>query len=144
VLDEAEPARSAVEAEIDVASVDTGQPQRDDHLRTSDFFEVERYPKITFRSTRVEPLSQDRFRVVGDLTMRGVTREIALDATYNGRTRHPRGYDVAGFTAETTINRDDFGVQFNMALETGGWALGKTVRVLIEIEAIQQESAAAP
>jgi polyisoprenoid-binding protein YceI len=136
VVDGANPADSSVEAEIAAASIDTREEQRDAHLRSADFLEVETYPTISFKSTRVEGTKgSDQLRVVGDLTIRGVTREVVLDATLNGRGKNPWGQEVAGFTAETTINRKDFGLNWNAALETGGLLVSDTVKILIEVQA---------
>ncbi len=136
-LDEADLARSSVEAEIDAASVDTRDEQRDAHLRSADFFDVERYPRLTFRSTRVERLGEDRVRVTGDLTIRGTTRPVTFDAELTGRGISPWGTEVIGFRAETAINRKDFGLVWNVALETGGVLVSDTVKVLLEVEAIK-------
>jgi polyisoprenoid-binding protein YceI len=138
-LDETDPTRSSVSVEIDVASIDTGEPQRDAHLRSADFFDAERYPVITFQSRRIEEAGHDRYRVVGDLTIRDVTREVTLDATYEGRARDPYGNERIGFSARTTLNRRDFGLTWNVALETGGFIVGDTVTVSAEVEAIKQE-----
>src|SRR5439155_3904267 len=117
ILDVADdPSRSSVRAEIDAASISTGDAKRDAHLRSADFFDVEQYPTITFTSTRVEPRGEDRFRLIGELTLHGQTREVALEATLNGRGTNPWGQEVAGFTAETTLNREDFGLNWNVAL----------------------------
>ena len=137
VYDEHDPARSKVEVEIDAASIDTREPQRDEHLRSADFFEVEKYPTITFRSTRVEPLSSDRMRVVGDLTMHGVTREVALEASFLGSGTNPWGQRVAGFSATGELNRKDFGLNWNAALEAGGVLVGEKIRINLEVEASQ-------
>ena len=137
VYDENDPARSRVEVEIDAASIDTGEPQRDEHLRSADFFEVEKYPTITFRGTRVEPLSSDRLRVVGDLTMHGVTREVALEASFLGSGTNPWGQRVAGFSATGELNRKDFGLNWNAALEAGGVLVGEKIRINLEVEASQ-------
>lgn len=138
-LDEANPTGSRVEIEIDAASIDTRDPQRDAHLRSADFLDVERYPTITFRSTRIESLGGDRYRVYGDLTIRGVTRAVALDAIYTGRLKNPWGKEVIGFEATTSVNRHDFGASWNLALEAGGFLVGDTVKVSLEVEAIKQE-----
>jgi len=136
--DESDPGSASVEAEIDTASIDTGDADRDAHLRSPDFLDVEQYPTITFKSTRVERVAEDELRVTGDLTIRGVTREVSLATTYNGRGTNPWGQEVAGFTAETRINRKDFGLTWNVALETGGLLVGDKIDVLIEIQAIKQ------
>ena len=134
-----DPSGSSVEVEIDAASLDTGEPQRDTHLRSADFLDVERFPSLTFSSTRIEPIDRERFRVYGELTIRDVTREVALDARRHGRVRTPFGTEVAGFTATTEINRTDWGLTWNVALEAGGWLVGDTVNILLEVQAIRQE-----
>jgi polyisoprenoid-binding protein YceI len=140
VLDGQHPERSRVEVEIDAASLDTRTPMRDDHLRSADFLHVEEHPTITFRSTRVElppgaavepGLS---FKVAGDLTIRGVTREVVLDATWAGEGVGPRGGKVSAFSASTRINRKDWGLTWNVALETGGVLVGDEIRIEIEAE----------
>jgi polyisoprenoid-binding protein YceI len=136
IMDEANPASSSVEAEIAAASIDTREEQRDAHLRSADFLDAETYPKITFKSTSVEGAKgSDRLKVRGDLTIRGATRQVVLDTTLNGRGKNPMGQEVAGFTAETTINRRDFGLNWNAALETGGMLVSDTVKILIEVQA---------
>ncbi|MHB8990177.1 MAG: YceI family protein [Chloroflexota bacterium] len=132
------PERSSVGARIDTASIDTRNADRDTHLLSPDFLDAERYPHITFESRRVEPLGDGRYRIVGDLTVRGATREVALDATFAGTGKSPWGQQVAGFSAETRINRKEFGLNWNVALETGGWLVGDEVRIYLEAEAIQQ------
>jgi polyisoprenoid-binding protein YceI len=133
--DEADRSRAWVEAEIDAASIDTGDPDRDNHLRSAEFLDVERYPTITFRSKRVDPQDEDELWVVGDLTIRGETREVELATVYNGRGTNPWGQEVAGFTATTQINRKDFGLTWNVALEAGGFLVGDTLDVLVEVQA---------
>lgn len=137
VTDAENPALGTVEVEIDVASIDTRDQGRDEHLRSDDFFAVATYPSLSFRSTRVEPGQNGNFRVFGDLTIRGVTNEVTLDATYNGRGTTPWGYDVASYTATTEINRKEYGLTWNAALESGGLLVGDTVKILLEIEAKQ-------
>jgi polyisoprenoid-binding protein YceI len=138
--DESDPTQASVEAEIDASSIDTGDASRDAHLRGPDFLDVEHYPNITFKSRRIERMGmQDEFRVHGDLTVRGTTREVALDTSYNGRGKNPFGKEVAGFTAETTLNRKDFGLNWNAALESGGLLVGDQVSVLIEVQAVKRE-----
>ncbi|HEY8490839.1 MAG TPA: YceI family protein [Dehalococcoidia bacterium] len=138
-LDEAEPARSTVEAEIPAATVDTRAPDRDAHLRSPDFFDVEHHPTITFRSTRVELTGEGRGRVHGELTIRGVTRPVVLETVFNGRGKNPFGKEVIGFTARTTINRKEFGLTWNTPLEAGGWLVGDEVQILLEVQAVRQE-----
>lgn len=138
--DESDPTRASVEAEIDASSIDTGDENRDAHLRGPDFLDVANYPKITFKSTRIQRAgAQDQFQVYGDLTVRGTTREVVLDTSYNGRGKNPFGKEVAGFTAETTINRQDFGLNWNAALESGGLLVGDKVNVLIEVQAVKKD-----
>ena len=109
IIEDADPTQSAVDVEIDAATITTGDIQRDAHLRSPDFLDVEQYPTITFRSTRVEG-THERFRVVGDLTIRGVTREVVMDSEFVGRGTNPYGKEVAGYTATGQINRKDFGL----------------------------------
>jgi polyisoprenoid-binding protein YceI len=137
-LDEQDISRSSVEAEIDAASLDTRVEQRDTHLRSQDFLHVEQHPVITFKSTQVERVGDDRLNVTGDLTIRGTTRTVVLDATLTGRGKSPFGTTVAGFEAHTTINRKDFGLNWNVALEAGGFLVGDTIKINIEAEAILQ------
>lgn len=138
LVDGEDPTRSSVEVEIDAASVWTGQERRDEHLRSVDFLDVEHYPTIAFKSIRVEPISQDRLRLVGDLTIRGATRQVVLDAIVHGQAKNPWGQTVAGFTAETTINRKDYSLEWNVEIESG-WLVGDTVQILLEVLAIKQE-----
>jgi polyisoprenoid-binding protein YceI len=139
-LDEANPGRSSVEVEIDVASIDTGVADRDAHLRSADFFEVEKYPKMTFRSKRIEgsyASEGDSFKVVGDLTIRDVTREVVLDAVFEGKGKDPWGGERIGFSASTRIDRRDFGLTWNQALETGGVLVSHEVRISLEVQAVK-------
>jgi polyisoprenoid-binding protein YceI len=141
IVDAAEdPKYSSVKAEIDVTTLITGDPQRDEHLRSPDFFDVANHPSITFESRRVSG-SREHFTVTGDLTIRGQTREVTLDVTFNGVGTNPLGQSVAGFTVETEINRKDFGLNWNMALEAGGFLVGDHARIEIEVEAVREEPA---
>jgi len=135
VYDATDPSRSTVEVEIDAASIDTHESQRDAHLRSAEFLEVETYPTITFKSTRVDATGAARLRVIGDLTMHGVTREVALDASFLGSGTNPYGQVVAGFSATGELNRKDYGLNWNAALEAGGVLVGDTVKIAFEIEA---------
>jgi polyisoprenoid-binding protein YceI len=128
--------RSSVDVEIGAASITTGEAQRDGHLRSPDFLDVERFPTIRFVSTRVERQGTDRARLIGNLTIHGVTREVALDVEFNGSGQSPFGTTVTGFTAHTSINRKDFGLNWNVALETGGWLVSDTIKISLEIEAV--------
>jgi polyisoprenoid-binding protein YceI len=141
VLDVAEdPSLSSVQVEIEAASITTGDEQRDTHLRSADFFDAESYPAISFKSTRIEG-DRDAFKVVGDLTLHGVTREIVLGAEFNGVGTNPWGKRVAGFSAETKLNRKDFGLNWNVALEAGGVLVSDTIKVQIELQAVEQAAA---
>jgi polyisoprenoid-binding protein YceI len=137
--DEDDPTTARVEATIETATIDTSEANRDAHLRSPDFLDAEQFPAITFKSKRVERRGADEFRMTGDLTIRDVSREIGLEMTYNGRGKNPFGKEVAGFTAETTINRKDFGLKWNVALETGGMLVGDKLDILIEIQAVKEE-----
>ena len=138
-IDDADLTRSTVEATIDAASIDTGTAQRDTHLRSPDFLDVERYPEITFRSTRVEGDSPGGFRLEGDLTVHGVTRPVVLDVEYHGWTTDPWGGRRAGFSASTEVDREDFGLTWNVAIESGGVLVGKKAHLELEIEAVKQD-----
>ena len=135
--------RASVDVTIDAASIDTGVADRDTHLRSADFFDVEKFPELTFRGRRVEPKGDDRFALVGDLTIRGTTREVALEVESAGQTRDPWGNLRAGFAARTSVDRKEFGLTWNQALEAGGVMVGDKVEIEIEIEAVRQEATAA-
>lgn len=141
-LDAKDFTRSTFEGEIDVASIDTGNADRDNHLRNNDFFDVASHPKITFKSTRVEAKGEGEYVVHGDLTIRGVTKPVALDVEFHGTSKNPYGKTVAGFGARGTINRKDFGVSFNAVLETGGVALAEKVKLELDVEATLEEDKA--
>jgi len=143
VVDPTDFTRSRFEGEVDVASIDTGNAQRDDHLRTSDFFDAPNHPKITFKSARVERRGEDTFVVHGDLTIRGVTRPIALDVEFHGTSKNPWGKTVTGLSARATLNRKDFGVSYNAVLEAGGVAVGEKVTLELEAEFVAAEATAA-
>ena len=136
-LDTQDPSRSSAEVEIDAATIDTREDKRDGHLRSPDFFDVEKYPTITFRSRRIESLGGNRFRVTGDLTIRHVTREIVLDATEEGRARDPWGGERIGFTATGKIDRREFGLTWNQALEAGGVMVSNEIKLSIEAQAVK-------
>ncbi|MDQ3809689.1 MAG: YceI family protein [Chloroflexota bacterium] len=134
-----DPTLSSVDIEIDAASLTTNDESRDAHLRSADFFDADRFPTITFDSTRVEG-TRDEFTVTGNLSMRGVTREVTLQVTFNGVGTNPWGKTVAGFTAETRINRKDWGLNWNVGLEAGGVLVSDQVKISIEIEAIKDQA----
>lgn len=137
-LDEDDPTRSTATLTIEAASIDTGVPARDEHLRSADFFDVATYPQITFRSTAIERRSDSVYRVVGDLTMKDVTRPVELDVTVLGFYRSMQGARRVGFSGSTTINREDWGLTWNVALEAGGWLVGKEIRIEFEVAAEEQ------
>ncbi len=126
--------RSSFAGEIDVASIDTGNNDRDNHLRTNDFFDAPNHPKILFKTVRIEKTGPGEFTVLGDLTIRGVTQAVSLDVEYNGVAKSPYGKTVTGLSARGTINRKDFGVSFNAVLETGGVAVSDKVKLEIDVE----------
>ena len=133
-LDTADFTRSCFEGEVDVASIDTASSMRDDHLRASDLFDVARHPKITFKSTRIAAKSAGVYVVHGHITIRGVTRPLVLDVEFRGTAKNHRGVTVAGLSATGTINRKDFGMSYNFALETGGVAISEKVAIDIDLE----------
>ena len=136
--DDEDPAKGEVEIRIGVGSIDTREPQRDTHLRSADFFDAETFPAITFKSRRIDGVRGDTFKLVGDLTIRGVSREVALDVTSEGRGKDPWGGERAGFSATTKIKRSDFGLTWNQLLETGGVAVGDEVKIAIDVELVKQ------
>jgi polyisoprenoid-binding protein YceI len=137
VLDDANPADATAEITIAVASIDTREPQRDAHLRAADFFEADTYPTITFRSRSVRAVSSEGFKLVGDLTIHGVTREITLDVTAEGRSKDPWGAKRAGYSATTKIKRSDFGLTWNQLLEAGGVAVSDDVKITLDIQLVK-------
>jgi polyisoprenoid-binding protein YceI len=138
-LDEANPENSRVAATIDVASIDTNVPDRDAHLRSDDFFNAEKFPKITFESTKLERHGETEFSLTGNLTIRDVTREVVIDGEFEGRLIDPWNNDRAAFSAQTEISRKDFNVRWNQALETGGVAVSDKVKISIYVEAVRQK-----
>jgi polyisoprenoid-binding protein YceI len=137
-FDEERPERSTVTLTIDAATVDTNNADRDQHLRSDDFFAVQNYPTISFRSSHVVRTGADAYDVTGTVTIRGVAREITLPVTYLGTATDPWGNARAGFETELTTNRKDFGLTWNAALETGGFLVGDDVRISVSIQAIAQ------
>ncbi len=134
--DEKNPRNSTVEATLKAASIDTRTDQRDQHLRSGDFLDVEKFPEIKFRSTRIEG-DRDEFKLTGDLTIRDVTRPITLDVRFEGQTKDPWGGERVGFSATGKIDRRDFGLVWNQLLETGGVAVGNDIKIGLEIEAVK-------
>jgi polyisoprenoid-binding protein YceI len=137
-----EPENSHVEVEIGAASLITGNDDRDAHLKSEDFFDVAHYPTITFASTAVRPQREDTWELVGDLTVRGTTRPVTLQVDFDGGGISPMGDERIGFSAATDVNREDFGLTWNVALETGGLLVGKTARIELAVQAIAAGKAA--
>jgi polyisoprenoid-binding protein YceI len=132
-----DPTQSSVTATIQAASISTGVDQRDGHLRTGDFLEVEKYPTLEFKSTGVTAIDGNEFTLPGELTIKGITKPVVLKVEFEGATVSPYGKDVFGFTATTEIDREDWGITYNMALEAGGVMVSKNVKIEIEGEAIR-------
>ena len=143
-IDENDPTKSKIEATIDTASINTRVEKRDEHLKSPDFFDVAKYPTITFTSKKIEKVGDTKFKVTGDLTIRGITKEVVLDVEGNPKAfKDPFGMMRVGGNATTTINRKDFGLAWNKALETGGVVVGDEVTITIDIEMTQKEAKAA-
>ena len=132
-----------VRVSIGTASVDTREPKRDEHLRSADFFDAGRFPTIDFVSRQIEKAGEGRYAVTGALTIRGVTRDVTLDVAAEGQVRDPWGGLRAGFSAKGVINRTDFGLTWNAALETGGVLVGEEVKLSIDLELVQQATSSA-
>ena len=141
-IDEERPEHSSVTATIDAASVDTGALMRDDHLRSADFFDVANYPQLSFRSTRVARVRGDEWKITGDLTIRGVTREVVLDTEFEGQILDAFGKQRAAFSATAQVNRKDFGLNWNGVIEAGGVVVGDKIRIELHIAAVRDEAAA--
>ncbi|HJQ11257.1 MAG TPA: YceI family protein [Gemmatimonadaceae bacterium] len=137
-VDESEPANSSVEATLQAATLDTRIEPRDQHLRSADFLDVEKFPLITFRSTDIQGDEQN-FKLTGDLTIRDITRPITLDVTFEGQTKDPWGGERLGFSATGKFDRRDFGLTWNVLLESGGLTVGNDIKIQIEVEAIKQD-----
>ena len=137
VTDEADPTKAQVEVTLDVTSIDTREPQRDAHLKSADFFDAEKFPTITFKSTRVTDVRGDQFKLAGDLTIHGVSREVTLEVTSEGRGKDPWGGERAGYSATTKVNRRDFGLTWNQALETGGFVVGDEIKISLDLELVK-------
>ncbi|MEU9130306.1 YceI family protein [Kitasatospora sp. NPDC048540] len=136
-LDGANPANSTAELVIKVASVNTNQAQRDEHLRTGDFFAAETYPEITFKSTTAERIDSDTYRMHGDLTIKDTTRQVVLDLDFTGSATDVYGADRVGFEGGTTVDRTSWGLTYNAALETGGVLIGEKVKLTLDISAVK-------
>jgi polyisoprenoid-binding protein YceI len=137
-MDEADFSSAKINLSAEMASLTTNNEQRDNHLRTSDFFEVEKYPELKFRSARIEKINNDNYVLYGDLTLKGVTKPVKLNVEYNGLTKDPWGGERAGFLIIGKINRSEWGVNFNGVLETGGVMLSEEVRINSEIQLVKQ------
>jgi polyisoprenoid-binding protein YceI len=136
-LDEADPAKSSIDVKLDAATIDTHNGQRDEHLRSADFFDVKAHPNLTFVSRRVESLGGSKYRITGDLQIRGTTREVVLDAEETGRGKDPWGQEKIGFVASGSIDRKDFGLTWNQALEAGGVLVSDEVKISVDGQAIR-------
>ncbi len=141
-FDESAPTSAKVTVEIDAASIDTRTADRDTHLRSEDFFFVERFPTLTFTSTSVIPRGADAFDVAGQLTIRGISQDVVLPVDFLGKAKDPWGNDKIAFETELTINRKDFGLHWNAALETGGFLVGDQVKITIAVQALPVAKAA--
>jgi polyisoprenoid-binding protein YceI len=137
-FDQDHPENASVEAHIEADTINTREGQRDAHLKSADFFNAAEFPELVFKSTRIELAGETAAGVHGDLTIRGVTKPVILDVTYLGASKSPRGATAVGFEASTKINREDWGLTWNVALETGGWLVGKEITIHIEAEFVQQ------
>ncbi|MBI4311489.1 MAG: YceI family protein [Chloroflexi bacterium] len=137
-FDEQEPERSSVEAWVDLASVDTKEPNRDNHLRSADFFDVANHPTMHFKSKAIKSTSKGKYQVDGDLTIRGVTRAVSLEGEYGGFGKDPWGGIRAGVSLQGTVNRKDFGLTWNQVLEAGGVLVGDAIKISIEAELVKQ------
>ena len=135
--DDTDPGSASIQLTIPVAGIHTRESQRDAHLRSSDFFDAEHHPAITFKSTRIVPAGTETFAVTGDLTIRGITRPVTLTVHAGGRGRDPWGGERVGYSATTRINRKDFGLNWNQVLETGGVLVGDDVKVSVELELVK-------
>jgi polyisoprenoid-binding protein YceI len=140
-LDEQDLTRSSVDVRIDAASIDTQVVDRDNHLRSADFLDVARHPQLTFRSRRIEKASGGTYRVIGDLDLHGVSREVTLEAEFAGTGKDPWGNQRAGFSAKAALDRREFGLVWNAALEAGGVLVGEKVEIAIELEAVKKVAA---
>lgn len=142
-LDEQDLTRSKIDVTIDAASIDTREDKRDEHLRSADFLDVASFPAITFSSTQIEREGEDTYRVLGELTIHGVTRPVALEVEGGARVTDPWGGTRTGFSAKTSISRKDFGLTWNVALEAGGFLVGDKLEITLEIEAVKKSASAA-
>jgi len=131
---------SSVDFHIKVTSIDTNVADRDKHLRSADFFDIEKYPEITFKSESIQAAGKDKYNVTGPLTMHGVTKKVTLPVTLGGQVKDPWGNTRAGFEIETTLDRKDYGIVWNKALDSGGVMLGDDVKVAINLETVRKDA----
>lgn len=136
-FDEANPILTTVDIQVEISSINTNEEKRDAHLRSADFFDAENHPVMTFQSKKVEQVDENNARLIGDLNIRGVSREITLNVEYLGKAKSPWGTTSAGFTAAARINRKDWDLTWNVALETGGWLVGETIDIEIALELVE-------
>jgi len=136
--DEQNPTAAKIDVQIEAASIDTRDEKRDGHLRSPDFLDVDQFPYLTFKSTRIEQIGDSNAKLIGDLTIRDVTHEVTLDVEYAGQAKTPWGTTSAGFSAHTKINRKDWNLNWNVALETGGWLVGDQITINIDLELVKQ------
>lgn len=137
-FNEQNPTLSSVEVQIDADSINTRDEKRDGHLKSPDFFNAAEFPYVVFKSTRVEKLDDSHGKIYGDLTIRGIAKSVVLDVEYSGNAKSPWGSTSAGFSASTKLNRKDWDLNWNVALETGGWLVGDTININIELEIVKQ------
>jgi polyisoprenoid-binding protein YceI len=138
-FDDKDVSNSSVETTIQTASINTNKQKRDDHLKSPEFLNVEKYPTITFKSREIKKGNGEDFTIVGDLTINGVTKEVELDAEYGGRATDPMGNERTAFTAETEIDRKDYGITWNKTLDSGGLVVGDEVKIELEVEGIKKK-----
>jgi polyisoprenoid-binding protein YceI len=141
-VNEQQPELSSAEGSIEAASIDTHDANRDAHLRSADFFDAEKFPALTFRTTKITPDGENRYKVAGQMTIKDVTREVVFEVSDEGRGKDPWGNLHWGFSAQTTLNRKDYGLTWNVGLEAGGWLVGDNVKITIDLEAIYQPDVA--
>jgi len=142
-LDDADLTKSRIDITIDPSSVDTKEEKRDAHLRSADFLDVEKFPQITFVSRQIERAGEETYKVTGDITIHGVTKEVVLEVEGGGQVKDPWGGTRCGFSAKAKLNRKDFGLTWNLALEAGGFVVGDKLEISIEIEAVKAAASAA-
>lgn len=130
-------AAARADVTIDAASIDTREERRDTHLRSADFFDVEKFPALTFKSRSVQAVKGDTFQLVGDLTIKDISREVVLDVEVEGFQKDPWGNEKAGFSASTRVNRKDFGLTWNQALETGGLLVGDEIKISLDVQLLK-------